>query len=387
MNLNRAALITALSLASKVSRNVPRLPILANALLSPKGKGQVQLVASDLETFVILELPHTGEALSSPTLVPIGWLLKLLKSLDMAEVVMDRLTVNAITMSEDNYKAEDFPTVPGLRATRVEIPGLTEAMQFAYDAASVDPSRFTLNHVQVVATKKEVNINATDGHRLYRAWIAPAGVTWSGLVPASLLDIPTKKLIPADQIHYGKAENLNNAEYVALRVDGQGLTGWVMAKAVEGTFPNCESVTPKDGMAMLQLALDPAPTMQVLKQAIALSLGDRHATLDLVIRDGGFYLHPQGCSVELPVPGTNVLGPNMIIGMNGHYLRSALLNLTAPVLTLRAQEPGKPIWFTEGRGKSRRTIVIMPMRTNYTGLVRIENTPVAVESLPQTASN
>jgi DNA polymerase III sliding clamp (beta) subunit (PCNA family) len=387
MNLNRAALITALGLAAKVA-TAGRIPLLSHALLRHT-PGRLELVATDLETTVILEIPFTGAALSTPTLAPIAWLLKLLKSMDGEEVVLDRNTVNAITMYEGapgDPLPEDFPASPDpIRFTSVQIPGLTAAMKFAYDAASVDPSRFALNHVQVIASKKEVNVNATDGHRLYRQWLAPAGAILTKLIPASLLDVcGLKKLIPPDQFSYGKSgeDHVTAPEYIALRVEGQDITGWVIAREISGTFPHCDVVTPMDGSAVLQIALDPAPTMQVVKQAIALASIDRHAMLDLVVRGGQFLIHPLGCNTELPVPGANPMdSPDMIIGINGHYLRDALLNLAAPVITLRAKDPGSPIWFTEGRGKAKRTIVIMPMRTNYVGLKSIDGKPTAVESI------
>jgi DNA polymerase III sliding clamp (beta) subunit (PCNA family) len=383
MNLNRATLIAALSLASKVTPTTARLPILSHALLRCLPNQRLELVATNIETFSILEMPFTGEALAGLTLAPVAWLLKLLKSMDDDEIVMDRNTVNAITMyegAEGDPKPEDFPTHPDPSGyTCVQIPGLTAAMQFAFDAASVDPTRSTINHVQVVATKKEITVNATDGHRMYRAWLPPAGVIVNKLIPSPLLEIPAKKLIPADQLFYG------TGTHIALRVDGQGLTGWVISREVEGRFPNCDAVTPKDGSAVLQLALDPAPAIRLLKQAIALSTNGRQAMIDLVVRGGTLLLHPCGCNVELLVPGTKA-GPDMIIGINGHYLQNALLAMTSSVITLRAEDPSKPIWFSEGRGKSRRVVVIMPMRTNYAGLQQIDSKPVAVESLPTSAS-
>lgn len=383
MNVNRATLIAALSLASKVIPTSGRTTLLSHARLRCLPGQRLELAATSLETSLVVEMPFAGEALSTPTLAPIAWLLKLLKATTDDEVVMDRNTVNAITMYEggpDDLKPEDFPEVPDHSSfIAAQIPGLTAAMLFAYDAASVDPQRFTLNHVQVIATKKGVTVNATDGHRLYRQQLPSAGVTVAKLIPSGLLDLCAfKKLIPTDQFAY-------DTKYIALRVDGQGLTGWAISKEVSGQFPNCDSVTPQDSSTVLQVALNPTDALGILKQAIAASTEARPASIDLVVRDGALFLHPTGRNIELLVPNAKPVGPDMIIGMNGHYLRGALLNLTAPVIALHAETPGKPIWFNEGRGKTRRIIVIMPMRTNYAGLVKIDGKDAAVESI-QSAS-
>lgn len=378
MNVARAALITALSLAPKSSTT----PITGFARLRCISAG-LEFTATNLDTTVSLILPYSGESLIMPTLLPIKWTLKYLKSLDTREVTMDKNTINAVTFYEGEAAGEpsptDFPTPPDPSGyTAVQIPGLTDAVAFAFEAASVDPSRFTLNHVQVISTKKSVNVNATDGHRLYRAWLPSAGALVKRLIPAGLLEIPTKKVLVRDQFFYSDTAN----EQIALRVEGQGVSGWLISKGVEGTFPNCDQVTPDNGTATLQITLEPQAVLPAVKQAIALSQDGRSSACDLVIRNGALFIHPQGRDVEIPVPGKQVInGPDMIIGINGHYLRGALLELTDPTVTLRATAPGAPIWFTEGRRQFRRTIVIMPMRTAYTGL--IADQPVATESIAQ----
>lgn len=422
MKLSRTAFTLAVALADKVIVRRATLPILECLVLTPVKDGIIQLTATDLDTSLILDLPYEGEPpLKAPVALKAKGLLKLLKTLDGESIILtsnasavDKITggteivTTAVTIDGIHVPAEgvaDFPDIqkPDLSA-RMTLPGLAGAIEFCLPGMSTDESRMALNAVAIKSGKKEAWVASTDGHRLYRAWI-PTGQNLDLLIPRSLLDAlfsgPGKKLMRRDEILPPASKSGILA--VPLENAAMQLSGALMARASKMTFPNVDAVTPRDETATTTLYLPREGTIKLLTRTLAINAERRQPMVTLVVQCQlgatlpTLKLHVRnedGSPTLLDAPAV-VAGSDVILGINAFYLRAALEAMTSPEVRLHIQAAASPVWFAEGTAKGKkaipaswqgtlkRGIVIMPMRTNYTGEV-VDG--MDVEPLPTSAT-
>ena len=250
VSLDRDAFFRGLQMVHSVVEPRQTLPILANVLLEGRDDS-LRLTATDLEVGTRVSVPAKvttagSVTLSARKLVEIA---KELPSAGLALKVQENSWV-AMRCGGASYKLvglgpEDFPPVgeaPG--ATWITLDGklLREMLTQTTFAISHDESRYALNGVLLGVQEREVRLVATDGHRLALSArpIAGSPVTMSGIVPRKAVQEISRMVGSGEDVEIAISEN-----QFMLRMPNVLL----IARLIEGTFPNYEQVVPKGAPA------------------------------------------------------------------------------------------------------------------------------------------
>src|SRR5262249_35647143 len=136
---------------------------------------------------------------------------------------------------------EDFPSVaeaPGAAWLTVDGKLLRDMLAQTTFAISHDESRYALNGVLFAVLDREIRLVATDGHRLALA-IRPLGTAVtpvSGIVPRKAVQEISRMGGSGEDVEVAISDN-----QFMLRMPHVLL----IARLIEGTFPNYEQVVPK----------------------------------------------------------------------------------------------------------------------------------------------
>lgn len=207
--INREGLVKDLAFAKGVAESKTTIPILSNALLEARKSG-VRLVATDLDITLDTEVEASVKEAGGTTVM--------VKRLhDIArETVGDELDVELIGNGQVKIKAgnaqfkvpvleaADFPSIAQYGKGEVisfSAAALAEALDRTRFACSDSESKYYLNGVHLTVRKGEVQVVATDGHRL--AFVVRPSETRgevSTLVSAKAVDELRKLLIDAEEV-------------------------------------------------------------------------------------------------------------------------------------------------------------------------------------------
>ena len=222
------------------------LPVLANVLLEAQGD-TLRMTATDLEVSVRV----TGPAkVVKPGTITISArkLMEIVKELPPAPLAI-KVQENAwvaLRCAGASYRLvgltpEEFPAVgDGASTGWLTIDGkvLREMLAQTTFAISHDESRYALNGILLAVHEKELRMVATDGHRLALATrpLAAAGPAMSGIVPRKAVQEVARIVGSGEEVQIAISDN-----QFMLRMPNVLL----MARLIEGTFPNYEQVVPK----------------------------------------------------------------------------------------------------------------------------------------------
>ena len=135
----------------------------------------------------------------------------------------------------------DFPAVaPGSATAWITLDGkvLRDMLGQTMFAISHDESRYALNGVLFARAGQEIRLVATDGHRLALAVrpLGEIGATVSGIVPRKAVQEIARIVGSGEEVQVAISDN-----QFMLQMPNVLL----MARLIEGTFPNYEQVVPK----------------------------------------------------------------------------------------------------------------------------------------------
>src|SRR5262245_8280823 len=246
VHVDRDAFLRGLQMVHNVVEPRQTLPILANVLLEAQGE-MVRLTATDLEVAVRVSVPARVVTagtitMSARKLVEIA---KELPSAPLAMKVQEHAWVG-LRCGGAAYKlvglgAEDFPAVgEGGTATWITVEGklLRDMLAQTTFAIAHDENRYALNGVLFALYDRELRLVATDGLRLALA-IRPlvnGGPSISGIVPRKAVQEIVRIVGSGEDVEIAISDN-----QFLLRMPNVLL----MARLIEGTFPNYEQVVPK----------------------------------------------------------------------------------------------------------------------------------------------
>lgn len=387
MIVNRSALLNAATLCSKVAANRPTLPLLSNvALTLDTDRRRLCFAATDLEIWLTLDIEVNGPLIADPITpvgVPAAELARVVKALDGPEVELkvygeSALSVGGIMLAA--MSIAEFPVAPKFESAPpcapVTAPGLYEAMATALTVASKDASRYALNGVYIDLNKG--NVVATDGHRLIRVEIAkikefPKAGTQ--ILPRLLVErlVSFRKLANMDQIVF--TENKGSLSF-GFPISGASVSGWLSGRPIEGTFPSYEQVIPKNESAKTTLQVNREAFGNVLDRAIGLAARPQYMVELICNKTVRVHVKNENTEAMIEVPTATYTGPDIVIGVNCSYLRAVNKLLKRDEVTIQFSDAVSPLWIVEGEKAPKKTpaswiqavtsIVIMPMRTNFT---------------------
>jgi DNA polymerase-3 subunit beta len=369
VTVEQAALLRALSRATRVAERKNTVPILGNVLVRTTDGG-VTFKATDLDMEMTEAIP--GEiaaqgAITVPAHVfhdivrkfPDGAQVSLETTGDKSQMTMrsgrSRFVLQALPES-------DFPDLAaGEFGARFEIGAsdlkrLIDKTQFAI---SSEETRYYLNGIYMHAIEGEdgprLRAVATDGHRLARSEIpAPAGAE---LMPGVI--VPRKTVA-----EFAKFVS-DGADKVLIEVSPQKIrltSGQIRftSKLIDGTFPDYQRVIPVGNDKTLTIdcaeftrSVDRVSTISSERgKAVKLSLADGRLTLSVNNPDAGNAV--EEIEVEYDAAPLD-------IGFNARYLLDIAGQLEGDTALFKLADPGSPTLILDREGAST-LYVLMPMR-------------------------
>ncbi len=361
VTLDRDAFFRGLQMVHSVVEPRQTLPILANVLLEARDD-TLRLTATDLEVGTRVSVPAKVTApgsvtLSARKLVEIA---KELPSSGLALKVQENAWV-AMRCAGASYKLvglgpEDFPAVveaPGAAWITVDGKLLREMLTQTTFAISHDESRYALNGVLLAVHERELRLVATDGHRLALAArpLGGAPTNMSGIVPRKAVQEIGRMVGSGEDVEIAISEN-----QFMLRMPNVLL----IARLIEGTFPNYEQVVPKAHPHRLVLARN---GLAAAVRRVSVLSEERTKPTKFIVAPGVLKLtaySPDFGEAEELVD-VDYTGPEMTIGFNSRYVLDALGAQNGEQIVLELKDGLSPgvVKSFEDDGS---LCVIMPMR-------------------------
>jgi DNA polymerase-3 subunit beta len=337
------------------------LPILANVLLEA-AQDTLRLTATDLEVGVRVSVPAQVTAGGAIT-ISARKLLDIVKELPAVPVslkVQENAWV-ALRSAGASYKLVglgpgDFPAVgEGGSATWITVDGqlLRDMLAQTTFAISHDESRYALNGVLLVVRDRELRLVATDGHRLALAvrLLAEPGPTVSGIVPRKAVQEIARIVGSGEAVEIAVGPN-----QFMLKMPNVLL----IARLIEGTFPNYEQVVPR--AHPYRLVMSRAGLAAALRRVSVLS-EERTKPMKFFLSPGVLKLAAYSpdfgeAEEQLEVEYT---GEEMTIGFNSRYVLDALGAQMGEQVVLEVKDGLSP-GVIKGFEDDGSLCVIMPMR-------------------------
>ena len=361
VHVDRDAFIRGLQLVHNIVEPRQTLPILANVLVEA-GTDAVRLTATDLEVAARVSVPAKVTKPGSITMSA-RKLMEIVKELPAAPLairVQDNAWV-ALRCGGASYKLvglapDDFPAVGvGESASWISLDGkvLRDMLAQTSFAVSHDESRYALNGVLFTIQGKEIRLVATDGHRLALATrpLANGSGGVSGIVPRKAVQEIARIVGSGEEVQVSVTDN----QFLL-----QMPSTLLMARLIEGTFPNYEQVVPKAHPRRITVAK--AVLSAALRRVSVLS-EERTKPVKLMLSPGTLKLaayHPDYGEAEESLE-VEYAGEEITIGFNSRYLLDALTAQTGEQIVLEMKDgmsPGVVRSFEE----EGALCVIMPMR-------------------------
>jgi DNA polymerase-3 subunit beta len=362
VTVDRDGFFRGLQMVHNVVEPRQTLPILANVLLETEAEG-IRLTATDLEVGARVSVPAT---ITSPGAITISArkLLEIVKELPPAPLSL-RVQENAwvaLRCAGASYKlvgltAEDFPAVAAGEGTRwITVDGklLRDMLAQTSVAISHDENRYALNGVLFALHDHQLRLVATDGHRLAlaaRELAEPAPGQISGIVPRKAVQEVARIVGAGEAVELAIGDN-----QFMLRMPNVLL----IARLIEGTFPNYEQVVPAAHPYRIPLSRN---AMTAALRRVSVLSEERTRPVKFLFTPGVLKLTAYSPDFGEAEEQLEVAydGGEMVIGFNSRYVLDALGAQTAEQVVLEVKDGMSPgvLKSFEDDGS---LCVIMPMR-------------------------
>jgi DNA polymerase-3 subunit beta len=361
VHVDRDGFLRGLQMVSNIVEARQTLPILANVLIEA-GDDAIRLTATDLEVGVRVSVPAKVVASGAVT-ISARKLLDIVKELPPVPLSM-KVQENAwvaLRSGGASYKLVglgpgDFPAVgEGGAANWITVDGhlLRDMLAQTTFAISHDESRYALNGVLFVLHDRELRLVATDGHRLALAarLLASAAPPVSGIVPRKAVQEIARIVGSGEEVEIAIGDN-----QFMLKMPNVLL----IARLIEGTFPNYEQVVPRAHPH--RLVMSRSELAAALRRVSVLS-EERTKPMKFTLSPGALKLSaysPDFGEAEEQLE-VEYAGEDMTIGFNSRYVLDALGAQTGEQVVLEVKDGLSPgvIKSVEDDGS---VCVIMPMR-------------------------
>src|SRR2546428_12161145 len=359
--IDRDAFVKGLQMVQNIVEPRQTLPILANVLLEADGEA-VRVTATDLEVGARVTIPAKVASKGAITVSArkLGEIVKELPAAAVALRVTDNVSVSlrcgGATYRLVGLAADDFPpVVPASPESWVSLDARTlrDMLTQTSLAVSHDETRCALNGILFVLQGKDVQMVATDGHRLAvsKRSLGRGVGGMTGIVPRKAVIEIMRVLGAGEDVQVAITEN----QFV-LQMPNFVMT----ARLIEGQFPNYDAVIPRTQPGRLAA---PRSSLTAALRRVAVMAEERNKPVKLALSPGS--LKVTASSQELgeaeEILEVEYAGEEMVIGFNSRYLLEAMAALDEDQVMFEikdAQSPGV-IKSVEDEGYC---CVIMPMR-------------------------
>lgn len=254
---------------------------------------------------------------------------------------------------------EEFPTLPDLRGgdeLTLEARLFRDLLRKTLFAVSSDQTRYALTGVLLQAQSANLNMVATDGHRL--ALVRMPRPEASGTAAIDAL-VPKKAMVEAVKIAR------DDVGQVCIRLaDNQIIlqqdTTTLVARLIDGQFPNYDQVVPS--FTPNQINISKEVLHGALRRTSAI-MGERTTPTEFDFQAGRVLISCVNMDLgeaheEVEIAYT---GEGVKIGFNARYILDFLSAVDSESITLYLTDPLSPAVF-RATGDDQYSCVIMPMR-------------------------
>ncbi len=367
LTIERGKFLNELQILQGVVERKNTIPILANILLKAENGG-LDLTSTDLDLTLHTQV---GAKISSPggVCVPARKLFDLIRSLDEDGIRLKLLDNHylGVTAGSGKYKmvaqpAEDFPTVPkveGKPSLSIPLSTWKKMTRKILFAISSEEKRFQLSGALLKEKGKDLELVATDGHRLAMVeFPRPGG---KGSLPPIL--VPKKALseiLKMDGPDDAMLDIAHSENHLAFTVGERRL----IARLLDVNFPDYEKVLSRDNDRIITIS---RTVLENAVKRIALFSSERARGVRLSLENGG--LTVSSASQELG-EGTETLpieytGEPVALGLNSQYLLEFLAEAETENVRLQVKDENTQCLCRPGEdiaGISKYLYVVMPMR-------------------------
>ncbi len=244
----KAIFLDALQMASNAIPNKSTLQILYNYMLRLEGN-TLEIRATDLELTIVLKLQVEGHE-EGAIVINAKKLLEVVKELpdfpvmiSVDEYIVTIKSESGFHCNLTGFDAGEYPALPELTETQTfsvplkDFRFLSEKTSFA---VSTDYSRMALTGGYCEFKGGILQMVATDGHRLGKAWVVASELPMQqGVI------LPTKAMSQVMHLSESADQIIEvNVGQAHARFSTDTIT--IFSKLIEGPYPNYENVIPKD---------------------------------------------------------------------------------------------------------------------------------------------
>jgi len=347
VKIERDSLAGGLERLRSVVEKRHNLPIL-NCVRLESGADRLTLLATDLRTAVVCELPVGEGAEAGLAVVPLAGLRDGLSRFPAGEVEIGTETDNRLALGAGGERVQlagfpvetypKFPEVSGEPVCRLEQARLKRMLELTQFAASRDEMRYVLCGVQFEIAGNTLTLAATDGKRLaVRTEKLPgkAGGDLTFILPYQAMDELYRQLADVGEVSLFRGQNI-------VRFDLGGVR--ILVGTSEGEFPDYRMVAPKGPGRKTKV--DRMQLLQALRQAAAAGTRD-YRTAKFVIAPGKLTVSgPAGKA--LTVMPAKYDGKELTIGFEPGYFTDVLEALTEETVEFETFGTGeRPVVFRQ----------------------------------------
>lgn len=363
LTISRDELFRALSRAQGVVSTKGAMPILANVLIEAS-EGAMTLFATNLD----IGLKGNYEAaVATPGKITsqakkLHDVVKELPSGDVTLKVDDdgRLRVSAgkSKFNLATIPADEFPPFPEYddkKLVAIDSAMVAEMVRKTSYAISQDETRLALNGAYLEVSSGQIEMVATDGHRL--AYIKKEGAF---KVDATEKSIIARKAVSELSKLIGESEDnlqfLQQDNHIMFRKGNMTM----VVRLIEGHFPNYEQVIPKS--SAIEVEIDVAELSKGLRRVATLADEKSHM-VRLSFSSDRLELSSEGGELgeARDEIGISYGGDKLEIGLNAFYLLDALATIDGEKAALKMNDELSPV-LTVSPDDPGLMCIVMPMR-------------------------
>jgi DNA polymerase-3 subunit beta len=364
IRVERDAFVEALGPVQSVVEMKKALPILSHVLLEAS-EDHLSLFGTDLDVGlrrqVSAEVFEPGAiTLSAKKLYEVA------KELPQApiEFRVDADLQAAIFCQRSNFRMkgltrDEFPSLPDLRGGGeivLEAKVFRDMLRKTLFAVSSDQTRYALTGVLLQVQASELNMVATDGHRLALIRVPRPATSGSTVLEAL---IPKKAMVEAVKIARDEVGDIRirlSENQLILQQESTTL----VARLIDGQFPNYDQVIPS--VTPNRIIIRKEALHGALRRTSAI-MGERTTPTEFDFQKGRLMITCVNMDLGEAHEEVEIeyAGEGLKIGFNARYIMEFLGAVDADNIALHVNDPLSPSVF-RAAGDDGYNCVIMPMR-------------------------
>ena len=372
LKLRKTDLLRELQLFQGIVERKNTIPVLANVLMEAEGD-QLQMLATDLEVSLRSRCSATVAAAGSVT-APAKKLYEVIRALPETDVLIRRDSNGAVKVAADRFDSriqtlphEDFPTIAAPAGTashtlpRGAIREMVSRTQFAITG---EDTRYFLNGALLVLKGSEINLVATDGHRLALVTVGQGkedaesaeaeAEEVRAILPKKTLWELSRLLVDGDtDIRYERDDN-----HLFFDIDSRQL----VSRVIDAQFPAYDRVIPRGTDKAVEFERD---RLTSAIRRVALLSSDHSRAVRFTFSEGAVQIASNSPEVGEANESVEVdfAGDPLTICFNAQYVVDFLNVAETDTVRLEFKdEMSQAVMRPVGHEGYDYTYVIMPMR-------------------------